>query len=110
MAPPRAQTQPARSVDDFKGDSITRERAALAVRLSELRVARDLNWNELAVRAGINGVQVKGLEAGERDPSFSTLIKIATALGLRSLDELLGPLRLEELQRSMGEGVDRMGS
>ena len=69
----------------------------MAARLSELRVARDLNWNELAVKAGINRRQVELLEAGTKDPAVSTIFKLAAALDLRSLDELLGPLRFAEL-------------
>lgn len=88
----RRPTQPPPSSAVLLSNGIPRVRAELAVRIGVLRVERDWNWSELAGVAGISAVQVEGIEACRRDPSFSTLIKIAVALELRSLDELLGPM------------------
>lgn len=74
---------------------VSRERAYLGVPVGTLRRKRDWNWNDLARESGLRSVQVKGIEEGQRDPEFSTLVRLARALGLRSLDELLGPSQLE---------------
>jgi hypothetical protein len=56
-----------------------------------LRVERQWNWGQLAQRAGpgVKGVQVQEIEEARRDPGFSTLLQLAAALELGSLDELL---------------------
>lgn len=73
---------------------IPRDRAELAVRLGTLRWLRGWNWRQLGEEAGVHPRQVEEIEAGVRDPSFSTLIKLARALGLHSLDELVVELPL----------------
>lgn len=88
----RRSTQAAADRASLVTNGIPRVRAELAARIGELRVERDWNWSELAGAADVSAVQIEGIEAGRRDPSFSTLIKIAVALELCSLDELLGPM------------------
>jgi hypothetical protein len=63
-------------------------------------VAKNLNSEQLAYKAGhgVRGVQVRELEMGEKDVQVSTLIRIARALDIRSLDSLLGPMPIEELE------------
>jgi ribosome-binding protein aMBF1 (putative translation factor) len=73
---------------------ISRERAELAFRIGTLRQARAMNWRQLAKKAEIHTKQVQGIESGQRDPSFSTLLKLARALELHSLDELVVELPL----------------
>lgn len=92
MGRARRPTQPSPDSELLTASGIPRVRAELAARIGGLRVERGWNWAELAGAAGISAVQVEGIEACRRDPSFSTLIKIAVALELRSLDELLGQM------------------
>lgn len=89
---PGSAVQAKRSLDEFRNQgSVSRERALLAVRLSALRVDRGWNWATLARHAGINARQVEEIEAAERDPSFTTLVRLANALAVHSLDEFLAP-------------------
>ena len=81
--------------EDLVNQGISRVRALLASRVGELRVARDWNWRDLACAAGMNAKQVEDVEKGARDPAFTTVVKLANGLGVRSIDELLGPLPLE---------------
>jgi len=74
---------------------LPRERALLGRRVALLRLERAWSWYTLASRAGIKSVQVQQIEEGRRDPGFSTLVKLAGALDLRSLDLLLVPAALE---------------
>jgi transcriptional regulator with XRE-family HTH domain len=53
-----------------------------------------LTWSQLAAKAKVNPKQIEQIETGMRNPSFTTVIKVAGALELRALDELLGPLPL----------------
>ena len=76
---------------------IPRDRAVLAARIGELRVARRLNRNQLAEAAKLSNAVVKGLERGTREPGFSTLLKLCRGLEIASLDQLLGPSPLERL-------------
>jgi transcriptional regulator with XRE-family HTH domain len=57
-------------------------------RLRALREAGDRSQADLAARAGLSRVFVNQLEAGTRDPSLSTLTRLAIALGV-TLAELL---------------------
>ena len=59
-----------------------------------LRAARELRgWSTytLAEKAGVSQSTVFRIETGERKPSAYTLVKIANALGLDELEELLVP-------------------
>ena len=51
---------------------------------------------------------MRDLLAGRSDPSLSTLLALADALDLRSIDELLGPLPTESIleARRRGSPVD----
>ncbi len=99
VAPPKARVQAPPLLEVLLGSGVTRERAFLGVQLGSLRHERGWNWNDLARVAGIRSVQVKGIEEGRRDPGFSTLVRLARALDLRSLDELLGPSHLEAAKK-----------
>jgi transcriptional regulator with XRE-family HTH domain len=74
--------------------TLTRERALLAYEVGRRRVATSLTRDQLAKKAGVNVRQVTEIESGVRDPSFTTVVRIAKALNLSALDELLGPLPL----------------
>ena len=57
-------------------------------RLRTLREAAGRSQADVAKRAGLSRVFVNQLEAGTRDPSLSTLTRLAKALGV-TLAELL---------------------
>ena len=58
-------------------------------RLRTLREAAGKSQGELADKAGLSRVFVNQLEAGNRDPSLSTLTRLARALGVK-LEALIG--------------------
>src|SRR6476620_1914072 len=58
------------------------------VRLKELRVQSGLTQKELAERAGVAQRTVSGLEQSAYEPVWSTVLKLAAALGVR-LEEFL---------------------
>ena len=51
-------------------------------RLKELRAAAGLSRQELAVRAGMSMGGVRDIEQGVNAPSWETVVKLATALGV----------------------------
>ena len=51
-------------------------------RLKELRAAAGLTQQELADRAEISITGLRSLEQGDMDPKFSTVLKLALALGV----------------------------
>lgn len=59
----------------------------LAAVLRELREDRELTHEELAWEAGISPGTVSRLEAGQTNPSWTTVCRLAEALGI-SLGEL----------------------
>jgi len=65
----------------------------LAVATGRLRDGRGWTHQQLADAADLNHAVVAGIEAGTRDPSLSSLIKLCRVFSVRSWDELLGPPR-----------------
>lgn len=57
--------------------------------LQRLRSSRGLTQEQLAVKAGLARVYVSKLEAGEHDPTLSTLVRLAKTLRV-PVTELLG--------------------
>ena len=92
--------QPAPNRAVLLANGIPRDHAELAVRVGELRVAKGWNWGTLAKEAGpgMRNTQIRAIERGTHNPTFSTLMKLARALDLRSLDELLGELPFSALR------------
>ncbi|HVY97563.1 MAG TPA: helix-turn-helix transcriptional regulator [Solirubrobacterales bacterium] len=68
--PPRRRTQP-RSPDH----------AALGEAIRRFRTEAGLSQEELAERAETDFTQVGGIERGQRNPSCTTLLRLAAALG-----------------------------
>ena len=60
-----------------------RTQRRLMMRIKELRAERELSQEELADRAGISRQYLSRLEIGRHDPSLSTLVKLAKALGVK---------------------------
>jgi transcriptional regulator with XRE-family HTH domain len=90
--------EPARTMAELMALDISRDRASLAAGVGMRRwdLPTPITRGQLATKAKINPRQIARLEAGDLDPQFSTLMKIADALEVSSLDELLGALPLEE--------------
>lgn len=68
------------------------------LRIKELRKAKGMTQAELAEKAelGSSGqVQIAKFEAKARVPTWDTLIRLARALGCRTVNELLGPMPIK---------------
>lgn len=57
------------------------EHAALGEAVRRLRLEAGLSQEELAERAGKDFTLIGGIERGQRNPSFETLLRIAAGLG-----------------------------
>lgn len=77
--------------------------AHIAARVRAGRAERDWTLDELAARSGVSRRLLVGIEQGRANPSLSTLLKVAAALGT-SLSELL-----EEQSRERPLAVVRTG-
>jgi transcriptional regulator with XRE-family HTH domain len=67
--PPRRRSQPRSS-----------EHAALGEAVRQRRVEAGLSQEELAEKAATDLTQVGGIERGQRNPSYTTLLRLASAL------------------------------
>ncbi|MGN6258121.1 MAG: helix-turn-helix domain-containing protein [Solirubrobacterales bacterium] len=56
------------------------EHAALGEAVRTLRLGASMSQEELADAAGTDLTQVGGIERGVRNPSYTTLVRLATAL------------------------------
>lgn len=62
--------------------------AALGRAIREQREVRGISQEELGFRSGLHRTYVGGIERGERNPSFTNILRVAEALGV-SASELL---------------------
>lgn len=62
--------------------------------LRRFRTASGVSQEELALRAGVDRTFISRLERGERQPTITTLISIADALGVSATD-LVGETEVE---------------
>ena len=58
--------------------------AALGLAVREARTERGISQEELAHRAGVHRTYVGGIERGERNPTVTSIFKLADALELRA--------------------------
>jgi transcriptional regulator with XRE-family HTH domain len=56
------------------------EHAALGEAIRRLRLEAGLSQEQLAERAGTDLTQIGGIERGVRNPSYTTLLRLAAAL------------------------------
>jgi transcriptional regulator with XRE-family HTH domain len=56
----------------------------MAKRLKTLRRRRGLTQESLAAKAGLSRTYLARLETARQDPTLSTLVKLAKALGVRA--------------------------
>lgn len=61
----------------------TPEHAALGEAIRQLRQRAELSQEQLAERAATDLTQIGGLERGTRNPSYTTLLRVAGALKIR---------------------------
>lgn len=78
------------------GDPVRAVSAAIALRIAALRKARDLSFDQLALRCGVSKGMLVQVEQGRANPSIGTLCRIASGLGV-SVAELV----------ELGEAGDR---
>ncbi|HEX6780861.1 MAG TPA: helix-turn-helix transcriptional regulator [Solirubrobacterales bacterium] len=57
------------------------EHAALGDAVRQLRLEAEMSQEDLAAAAGTDLTQVGGVERGVRNPSYTTLLRMAAALG-----------------------------
>jgi transcriptional regulator with XRE-family HTH domain len=57
------------------------EHAALGEAVRQLRLGAEMSQEDLAAAAGTDLTQVGGVERGVRNPSYTTLLRLASALG-----------------------------
>lgn len=60
------------------------EHAALGNAIRQLRTEAGLSQEQLAERVATDLTQIGGLERGTRNPSYTTLVRVASALKLRA--------------------------
>jgi transcriptional regulator with XRE-family HTH domain len=61
---------------------------ALGRAIRDIRIARHLSQEELAHRSHMHRTYLGGIERGERNPSYSNILRVAHALGVAA-SELL---------------------
>src|ERR1044072_7070041 len=86
---------------------LSEEHLAVCYAIRQRRMDAGLSLRELAARGGISPNYLGTLERGFRDPCLSTLIQLATGLGI-TVGELFGPkILLSELSLEMGRLFDQ---
>jgi transcriptional regulator with XRE-family HTH domain len=77
-------------------------------RLRELREAKGLSRDQLAVNAGTSSQSIAKLEQGTRSPSLELAWRVAQALGC-TLDDLVKPPTSREVGQPVPRGRPRKG-
>lgn len=88
-----------------------RQNARLRARVKALTKREGLSERALAVRAGVSIGAVRSVGRTAAGPTLGTLLALAKALRLQSLDQLLGPsgsalmARQDQLEATVGEAA-----
>src|ERR1700728_396858 len=96
---PVEQPQPA-----TEGQLSARESAQIGARLKELRGKRPLR--DLGESAQLSPSTINQIELGNRQPKLGTMLALCAALGLHSIEELIGPLPSQTLRPRREQEVD----
>lgn len=78
-------------------------KAAFAQQIKNLRNAKGLSMDALAKLCGITGQRIYELELGKKIPRITTLIKIASGLGVSIFDIIDEPLGRDALPCAMAK-------
>lgn len=78
-------------VDEAEPRLTARQLARVAERLKELRGSA-ISQRELARRTGLSAGTIGQIEQGRHEPRLGTLLALRRALGVGSIEELLGPM------------------
>jgi len=84
-----------------------RQLAHVAGRLRDLR-GSEISQRELARRTGLSPRTIGQIEQGKHEPRLGTMLALRRALGVASIEELIGPMPSTVLE-SMGEDVPAAG-
>jgi transcriptional regulator with XRE-family HTH domain len=79
-----------------------RESAQIGERLKSLRGKRPLR--DLGESARLSPSTINQIELGKRQPKLGTMLALCQALGLHSIEELIGPLPSQTLRPSGEKG------
>jgi transcriptional regulator with XRE-family HTH domain len=77
--------------------------STIGKRLKELRERVSLSMYELARQSGVSGATLSRIEQGDRDPSWSTIVKLARALGVSVAEFDVGDQPREESDETPAE-------
>lgn len=84
-----------------------RQLAHVAGRLRDLR-GTEISQRELARRTGLSPRTIGQIEQGRHEPRLGTMLALRRALGLASIEELIGPLPSTVLE-SIGKEIPAAG-
>ncbi len=62
----------------------------IAVRVKELREEQGLSMRKLAERSGLSQAFISAIEAGQKQPTLDSLLKLSSGLGITLIDLLGG--------------------
>jgi transcriptional regulator with XRE-family HTH domain len=72
------------------GKGVTKRQQAFGDYVRMYRIEAGLTQEALAYEAGLNRTYVASLEAGARNPSLETIVRLALALGVDAADLVRG--------------------
>ncbi len=84
-----------------------RQLAHVAGRLRDLR-GTEISQRELARRTGLSPRTIGQIEQGKHEPRLGTMLALRRALGVASIEELIGPMPSTVLE-SIGEDIPAAG-
>lgn len=79
---------------------LTKEEKTLAENIRRLKEEQDLSYEKLAELSGVNYQTIHDFLNGRSSPKWINIRRIATALGLDSMDVLERPVKTRKLAKS----------